>query len=855
MTTAAVRARLRTHLSEAAQCLRTEWNPYIALLMRRTPRKPAVWLAVLLVGSFASVGVGLFFYTAVDQPGFRNTMGPNAPGRMLVFVLAYFHFVCGQIVMALLATVATRNEQQRRTLEGVLIAPMTPLELVLKKSVQVWLPMLLVSALLLPFYSLATLAGGVGLEDVLRWWLLITVLVSLQVPPAMMAFGLRRSTHLNRWMGYRILLFELMFVLLPMIIAATSGGGGRGRPPWFVFALFNFIFAGGGPLNLIARAWHGMWHAYPFFAFKLAPWVAMALLFLPMNIVKAYHSAVFVAMMPALNLGPTPRRMKPADWDAFETPHAAWLVQRKLMFWSRIVPLLGNAMLLGFLWPGLVTSGAAAVVWAPGLRDPGAALLAVLFVTLAIRYVVLPNLVPMPQPQMNLMFVGEDLPLAQRVRNTFAREAIFTAIYLAMLCVLGWQSPFSMPLDLLARLLVVFGSTLCLRAAVDVGIELASARHPWITRGPGDLIYLVLMFAPFALLLCPLDQLRALFVASPLFAFASLTPWTNVWLAGLPGKLAHPLPPWFVAPLVQLPLAALVTVLALAVARRGGNVVVSENRRRETFGAWLVTQLQRRWDNPVAAMALRRQVRRGLWDTPVFATVPTLLWALALALGFPAVVAWAADRLIPGLVADCATDLHKSLRLVTVSAWVVLMLEGLTCALSGFAVGCGEEAKRNSANFAMLLMSPLNDRAVLTGALFSSLIALLPVVVSCAPFLLGIPLVTGDGLFLTLMCAGLAWNLTMTLASVVLLQLACMFSTVGQVVLATVMVIFGMVNISWALLLVEAKSALPLERAPWAVLVIAAGCLALSLAVFLGCGLRLRRLRKSDVSLLAAVEN
>jgi hypothetical protein len=135
------------------------------------------------------------------------------------------------------------------------------------------------------------------------------------------------------------------------------------------------------------------------------------------------------------------------------------------------------------------------------------------------------------------------------------------------------------------------------------------------------------------------------------------------------------------------------------------------------------------------------------------------------------------------------------------------------------------------------------------------LLALSPVVIACAPFLLGVPLGAGDPDGLLLAAAAMAFWTAFSLVELTFVLLFPMFGSIGQVMLGSTMAILMMGHLAVA---VSAGELVPNSSVTRSIRMLAQFAFlwtVVALLVSIAVWLRLRRLRTGDVSLTAAVEN
>ena len=194
---------------------------------RRAPMTLTIYLALLGAIMYGLYRIGLAVLRSQFGFGFdASTAGP-ALGRFLVEGLFFFVLLLVLFVGPGYAAAQISGERERRTLTLLQVTLLRPLSIVLGKlgAAVAWLSLLVVAAV--PLGAVAFFLGGIGITDLLRGGLMLTVLAV-----SVAGIGLGISSLTKRTTGSIVLTYGMVLTLtlgtlflagLEAILRATRG--------------------------------------------------------------------------------------------------------------------------------------------------------------------------------------------------------------------------------------------------------------------------------------------------------------------------------------------------------------------------------------------------------------------------------------------------------------------------------------------------------------------------------------------------------------------------------------------------------------------------------------------------------
>ncbi len=200
--------------------------PILTRAYRTQWRKPQFFLWILVLGAACAL---LFVLTYADdvEPGAAQTEF-NSIGNDLWLILAWLQTALALLVAPALSAGTIARERERGLLEGLLLAPLTPAQIVIEKWLSALAPLLLMFVTLLPFGVLASLMRQSGDATALGVWAYQLLLIGASAAIGVACSAWARRAHLALRSAYGLL---TLWLLASGTAALTSGTHPLPMPP------------------------------------------------------------------------------------------------------------------------------------------------------------------------------------------------------------------------------------------------------------------------------------------------------------------------------------------------------------------------------------------------------------------------------------------------------------------------------------------------------------------------------------------------------------------------------------------------------------------------------------------------
>jgi hypothetical protein len=587
-----MRVAMRSFIKYIAHLTCWYENPFVLREMYRAQRKGhGIWLALALEAVVLAVTLFLVALAGrsylATRPGHTISYAwGGSVGALLILVMSLLHAVFVSAAVGGRAGDWISKEVAQGTLQTLLVTPMTPTEMVLKRAAWPFVNGVLVALMGLPFYVLCATMGSVSIWTLIGLYAIFAWLAAAASGPGTGRGGglLLRGASVSVGLVFGFVAF-LMFMR-----AAVRGSWGSFNPLGVVFAAARYVGA-----------------AQPFFGFHLPP------------------------LLPAVLLSPLWLSAAALSWSwrVYEDDRVLTRMGRARSALAMILALL----VLGYLWPNLVGSGAGwaanlvgGVGTAVALRGTLLILLAiVVFVTaweaLSARYATLGTDVLwgcLPDPDRG---VRQQLYLSAMGALSSVAPAL---VLYALGSLLAGLNPLRIGPDALGLSIgaALAGIFYAFGLGVTIWASLAGKRGAQSTVS--SLLFVLFIALPIVAKLLPVsgEAKGWLTTFSPFGGLLSLT---------LSAQWAVQAPIWRVIGM-QAALGTLFALGGIAIweyrmttyARRAraaavGRPDLARSRARRWFMAlWasVVQRVQDRWDNPVFVREVRVGSRGATWPTP-----------------------------------------------------------------------------------------------------------------------------------------------------------------------------------------------------------------------------------------------
>jgi len=568
------------NLLTATATLFSWWNnPFLTRSFRaewrgRSPLWAFFGLSALLA---APVAIVVIAATLVGPYGFPERWGGSWGGLAFALVSAL------HVPLVWRASMAGRRrewiplESKLGTLELILVSPMSREEVVRKKALYPCCQAMIAALLGLPMYAICWASGGFSLAQIVALYLLFLMIAfrpTLKLPHSILASSARQQV------------LHYLILALCFLTWASVAAGGSGTA-WRAIVSLPLTYA-----NVVSH-----WLAEPasFFSVTLFPLV----------LVLVVHAQWFGTSV----------RLASAQLETTPEPAYEAVAQRRLALMLTLL-VLGA----GLVWRPFIANGALAAMMGLSV-SPGEALCLLLggliLVVAGAELVERGSTLLSPLTALRVG-CGPGFPLWQRtaigVLHAAATAAILPATWLVCRVLGGPTASVSLPWLAACTLAVTAGLVGC----HGMGFLLFALlrRRPRERSGLSLLATAVLAALPALARLSGAAELGWLSALSPIGALIALCPEWVTQLTGTPDGV----PAWTVcvAGAVALGLALTgVGYLRLRASTVGPEVADAEQGERErrserrTTAPRVLDWLQRRWDNPLAVLALRQAGRSG----------------------------------------------------------------------------------------------------------------------------------------------------------------------------------------------------------------------------------------------------
>ncbi|HQK94460.1 MAG TPA: hypothetical protein PLD23_13190 [Armatimonadota bacterium] len=666
-------------------------NPFLVRSLRRDWRGRDVlrWLYTytLLLGLI--FGLVLVAARCIGPRGFHEHWG-GSWGGLAGTLVAAVHTV---LVWRASATGRWREwiavERQAGALEMVLASPLSRAEIVLYKTTYPWALSAAVGAVGLPFYALSWALGGFSLAQIIALYAVMGALClrpALRLAPGALA-------------GSRKVRAALTLVGLAVGLAWVGAAGGGGAAAAALALSLPITFAN------VATSW--LISPEPLFGIHVAP--------LPLVVVGVAMHWGMAMLLAATELG---------GWDRRYLQAVA-----KLRYCLGVYALV---LILGWSWPSLIASG----VLGAGLGCPSASALQVVALSVAGLVLLVCGLellekggtLSSPLTAFGLWnrATGSAGARVGRGAAHALSSAVAVPVLTALAAALGGGPWRPGDLEWMTNVTVVCGCGLLWCYAVGLVLRLAfrTRRQAW----GGACLVAALAAVAAALTTDPHRGLASPATwLSPAVPLVLLAPGTS---AGVSTALTASMAQAGAA----LALLAVVSAVGLGSrGRRAAGMLAPPRPARATRSGGLVEWLDRRGQNPVMTLELRRSSRTGSAGAMGLVGFAGGLAAVAFALGLrPDVSALpvpVCDRTLAGI--------QKAMQAV---AALVPLVSGLACSYA-VARAANESWTSDDQSRALgaVMLTPLSSRAIAEGKLAAAalpagigLLASMPIALTCA---------------------------------------------------------------------------------------------------------------------------